>query len=144
MNLLKGSMLFGLAVVTVAGLFFVLQPNPNKDITRNALPPNTFTPEDQGPRPPSIVPDDKDTTQIQYRNILFSRDEEDKAFGSAKGSSATSPEFLYIRSKRNPQNAGPRAFPPALPAGSGHAHGVQGIYSTIRDPGMEHLRLEII
>ncbi|GEM_PF-843173 len=144
MNLLKGSMLFGMAVVMAAGLVFVLQPNPNKDTTRNALPPSTFTPEDRGPRPPSIVPDDKDTTQIQYRNILFSRDEEDKAFGSAEGSSAASPEFLNIRSKRNPQNAGPRAFPPALPAGPGPAYGAHGIYSTIRDPDMEHIRLEII
>ena len=91
MNLLKGAMLFGLAVVLTAGVFFVLQSWPDKDTTRNALSSNTFTPEDPGSGPPSIVPDDKDTTKIQYRNILFRRDDKrDKAFGPAEASSVLS------------------------------------------------------
>jgi hypothetical protein len=144
MNLLKGSMLFGLAAVLAAGLFFVLQSNADKDTTRNALPPNTCTPEDLGSGPPSIVPDDKDTMRIQYRNILFSRDKRAKAFGSAETSSVASPEFLYIQSRRNPQSAGPLAFPPTLPAGPWPAYGVHGLYSPLREAGMRHQRLEII
>jgi hypothetical protein len=127
MNLLKDSSPFGLAVVLAAGLFFVLQSNLDRDTTRNALPPKTVTPGYQGSGPLSIVPDDRDTTKIEYRNILFSRDKRDKAFGSAEAPSAASPEFLYIKNKQNPQNAGSRAFPPTLPAGSGPAYGVRGL-----------------
>jgi hypothetical protein len=90
MNLLKGSMLFGLAVVLAAGLFFILQSKADKDTTGNVLTPNTCTPVDQGSGPPSIVPDDKDTTKIQYRKILFSRDKRDKALGWAEASSVLS------------------------------------------------------
>jgi len=114
MNLLKNSRLFGLTLVLAAGLFFVLQSN-------NPLPPNIVTPEDKGAGPLSIVPDDKDTTKIEYRNILFSPDTGDKAFRPAEALRA-SPEFLYIKSTRNPENAGHRAFPPTLPAsGAGRA-----------------------
>lgn len=130
MNLLKYSRLFGLALVLMAGLFFVLQSNPDKDATKNPLPPKTVAPGYHGSGPLSIVPDDKDTTKIEYRNILLGPDKRDKAFGSAEASSVASPEFLYIQSKRNPQHAGPRAFPPALPTGPG--------------PNAVDLRLEII
>jgi hypothetical protein len=47
-----------------------------------------------GSGPLSIVPDDKDTKKIEYRNILFTRDKRDKAFGSAEASGAASPELL--------------------------------------------------
>ncbi|MFZ0930237.1 MAG: hypothetical protein WAN11_16645 [Syntrophobacteraceae bacterium] len=115
MNLLKNSRLFGLTLVLAAGLFFVLQSN-------NPLPPNIVTPEDKGAGPLSIVPDDKDTTKIEYRNILFSPDTGDKAFRPAEAPRAASPEFLYTKSKRNTENAGPRAFPPTLQAsGAGQA-----------------------
>ena len=92
MNLLKNSRLFGLTVVLAAGLFFVLQPL-DMDTTKNGLPPNCVTPG-PGPGALSIVPDDQDTTKIEYRNILFTRDKGDKAFGSAEASSAASPELL--------------------------------------------------
>ena len=94
MNLLKYSRLFGLAVVLATGLFFVLQSNLDKDTTKNALPQNSVTPGYQGSGPLSIVPDDRDTTKIEYRNILFTPDKGDKAFGSAGASSAVSPELL--------------------------------------------------
>ena len=94
MNLLKDSRLFGLVVVLAAGLFFVLQSNMDKDATKNAIPSNTVKPGYPGSAPLSIVPDDKDTTKIEYRNILFNRDKRDKAFGSAETSSAASPELL--------------------------------------------------
>ncbi|HIJ68887.1 MAG TPA: hypothetical protein HPP81_03770 [Deltaproteobacteria bacterium] len=84
MNLLKYSRLFGLAVVLAAGLFFVLQSNPDKDTTKNALPQNSVTPGYPGSGRLSIVPDDKDTMKIEYRNILFNRDKRDKAFGSTE------------------------------------------------------------
>ncbi len=96
MNLLKNSRLFGLAVVLAAGLFFVLQPDLDKDTTKNALPSNTVTPGHPGSQPLSIVPDDKDTTTIEYRNILFNPYKKDKTFGSAEASSAASPELLQI------------------------------------------------
>ena len=94
MNLLKNSRPFGLAVVLAAGLFFVLQSNPDKETTKNALPSNTVTPGYQGSAPLSIVPDDKDTTKIEYRNILFNRDKRDKTLGSVEASSAALPELL--------------------------------------------------
>ncbi|MGO8944096.1 MAG: hypothetical protein ACLQJ7_10525 [Syntrophobacteraceae bacterium] len=96
MNLLKNSRLFGLAVVLAAGLFFVLQPDLDKDTTRNALPSNTVTPGHPGSEPLSIVPEEQDTTKIEYRNILFNPDKKDKTFGSAEASSAASPELLQI------------------------------------------------
>ncbi|MGA2936719.1 MAG: hypothetical protein ABSF52_06420 [Syntrophobacteraceae bacterium] len=98
MNLLKGSLLFGLAVVLAAGLLFILQSNADKDTTRNALPPNTCTPDDQRSGPPSIVPDNKDTTKIQYRKILFRRDKRGKAFGWAETSSVLSNSALDFHS----------------------------------------------
>ena len=94
MNLLKNSRLFGLTVVLAAGLFFVLQPNLDMDTAKNALPPNSVTPGYPGSGALSIVPDDKDATKIEYRNILFNRDKGDKTFGSAGVPSAASPELL--------------------------------------------------
>ncbi len=94
MNLLKNSRLFGLAVVVAAGLFFVLQPNPDKDTTKDARPLNTVTPGYTGSAPLSIVPDDKDTTKIENRNILFSRDKRVKTFGPVEAPGAASPELL--------------------------------------------------
>ena len=94
MNLLKNSRLFGLTVVLAAGLIFVLQPNLDMDTTKNASPSNTVTPGYPGSGPLSIVPDDKDTIKIEYRNILFNRDKRDKTFGSAEAPSAGSPELL--------------------------------------------------
>ncbi len=91
MNLLKNSRLFGLALVLVAGLFFVLQSN-------NPLPPNIVAPEDQGAGPLSIVPDDKDTTKIEYRNILFSPEPGDKVFEPVEARRATSPDSLMFSS----------------------------------------------
>jgi hypothetical protein len=115
MNLLKNSRLFGLTLVLAAGLFLVLQTN-------NPLPPTIVTPEDQGAGPLSIVPEDKDTTKIEYRNILFSPDTGDKEFGPAEAPRATSLEFTYIQSKRIQENAEPRAFTPARPPlGAGQA-----------------------
>ena len=94
MNLLKNSRLFGLTVVLAAGLIFVLQPNLDMDTTKNALPSNTVTPGYPGSGPLSIVPDDKDTIKIEYRNILFNRDKRDKTLGSVEASSAALPELL--------------------------------------------------
>ncbi len=94
MNLLKNSRLFGLAVVLAAGLFFVLQPGIDKDTTKSALPSITVTPGHPGSEPLSIVPEDKDTTKIEYRNILFNRDKQDKTFGSAEASSKASLDLL--------------------------------------------------
>jgi hypothetical protein len=115
MNLLKDSRLFGFVAVLAAGLFFVLQPDLDKDTTKNALPPKTIAPGYQGSGPLSIVPDDRDTTKIEYRNILFSRDKIDKAFGSAEGSSVASPEFLYIKSTKPAERRTPGV--PAFAAG---------------------------
>ncbi len=102
MNLLKDSWLFGLAVVPVlvAGLFFALQPNVDKDTTINPLPPSTFTPGDPGSGSPSIIPGDRDTTKIEYRNIVFSRDSGERAFGWAEESGVAHREFLYIPGDR--------------------------------------------
>jgi len=82
MNLLKGSRLFALAVlpVLVAGMFFALQTDMDKD--KQAIPyhPRVFTPEDQGSAPLSIVPSDREKTKVEYRNILFNRGSEDETF----------------------------------------------------------------
>ncbi len=94
MNLAKGFRLFALNVVLAAGLFFVLQPNLDKDTAKNPFSPNIIAPGDRGSGPLSIVPDDKDTMKIEYRNILFNGYNRDKAFGSAEASGAASPGSL--------------------------------------------------
>ncbi len=88
----KDSRLFILAVIPVlaAGLFFALQMDMDKNQAGVPVSPGIMTPEDQGSEPPSIVPGDRETTKIQYRNILLKGVSKDKAFGSEKVSGAVS------------------------------------------------------
>jgi hypothetical protein len=87
MNSKKHSRLFGLALLPVlaAGLFLTLQTDLGslgKDSKENPTFPGAITPGDQDIGSPSIIPSDRDTKNIEYRNIVFSRDN-DKASGSA-------------------------------------------------------------
>ena len=71
MNLLKHTRLFGRCVVPVLvlGLFFVLQSSMDRENPQNPSPPNTVAPGGLGPGSPSIIPSNRDTTKIEYRNI---------------------------------------------------------------------------
>jgi hypothetical protein len=93
MNVSKYFRLFGLVLFTVmaAELIFVLQSDVNvlqNDINKGSkenltVPQGAFTPGEQGTGSPSIIPSDKDTTKIEYRNILFRSDAADGALGQA-------------------------------------------------------------
>jgi len=72
MNLFKSSRIIGLAMVPMlaVGLFLVLQSDLDKDTTVNQPPSSSIIP-DRKPGPPSIIPGDRDSTKIEYRNISF-------------------------------------------------------------------------
>jgi hypothetical protein len=80
--LLKGSRLFVLAMVPVlaVGMFFALQTDMDKDSQATPFHPGIVTPEDQGLAPLPIVPDDREKTKVEYRNILFNRGNEAETF----------------------------------------------------------------
>ena len=52
------------------------------DKDSQAIPyhPGIVIPEDQGSAPLSIVPDDREKTKVEYRNIRFNRGNEDETF----------------------------------------------------------------
>ncbi len=84
MNLQRISRLLIVAVVpAIAGLLFTLQTNLDKDTAKIPLPPGIITPGEQDSGQLSIVPGEKDTTKIEYRNIVFSRDNALQSQGSA-------------------------------------------------------------
>jgi len=69
MKLLEHSRRFGLSVALVFGLLFTLQSSMDKENPQNPPPPNTVAPGDLDSGSPSIIPSNRDTTKIEYRNI---------------------------------------------------------------------------
>ncbi len=98
MNLSKYSRLFSLAVtpVLIAGLFFALRMNADKDAPQTQPLPGITIPQDQGSEPPSIVPHDSDPAKIEYRNVLFNGNSEGRSQGLVKTSVAASAGSIHI------------------------------------------------
>ncbi len=90
MNFSKYSRLFSLALLSVLGigLFFTLQTDPSNDSKENSIPPSAIFPGDRDIGTPSIIPSDRDTKKIEYRNISFTLDKDGGAFESAAAAAA--------------------------------------------------------
>ncbi len=79
MNIRKLSILFVFAVIPViAGFVFAAERKSDEDTAKIPQSPGIIIPGDQGSGTLSIVPQERDTTKIQYRNILYGG-ETDKA-----------------------------------------------------------------
>ena len=73
MKLLKRSRVFvSILLPVLAGLLLTLQTNVDQDSKLQIpLPPGIITPGDQESGSLSIVPDEKGTSKVEYRNIIF-------------------------------------------------------------------------
>jgi len=88
MNSLKRCKLFGLAAVPIlaVGFFLALQSSDMDNGKVEILPPQeNIVPGNQGPGSPSIVPSDRDSNNIEYRNISFTWEIRDKTDGAPIG-----------------------------------------------------------
>lgn len=73
MSLPKTNRFFVLALVPVlfVGLFFALRTNVDRDSAGIPILPGITIPNDEESKPPAVIPEDRDTTKIEYRNVLF-------------------------------------------------------------------------
>jgi hypothetical protein len=121
MNIPKLSMLFVFVVIlAIAGLAIAAERKSDEDSARIPQSPGIIMPGDQGSGTLSIVPEDKDSPKIQYRNILFdSTDKDDQENRSNRQYEQLGPDQDKDKEQLDPDDPMNKSY--TLPPGTDQA-----------------------